>query len=76
MNNDQKLEINGGDRSTNKHESNIGSPNKINLTNEMDSPGIESKFGGKEDEEVKNEMKKINTTIEGLDEKLNLVLAK
>ena len=30
MNNDQKLEINGGDRSTNKHESNIGSPSKIN----------------------------------------------
>jgi hypothetical protein len=43
MNNDQKLEINGGDRSTNKHESNIGSPNKINLTNEMDSPGMEAK---------------------------------
>lgn len=78
MNNDPKLEMNIGDRSTNKHESNIGSPNKINLnSNEMDSPGMDAKFGSiKENAEVDNEMKKINSTIEGLDDKLNLVLAK
>ena len=77
MNNDKNLEINGGDRSTNKHESQIGSPNKINMTNDMDSPGIDAKFslGEVENEEVRKEMSKINETIEDLDVKLNLVLA-